>query len=81
MGYFLKPFSLAIIINFIYLPAGMYLPRLIEGKVAKKVDSLDHLLIALYFACIGLIIGVIMLYAGKLIRYIVNPMHKNKLNS
>lgn len=74
LGYFHKPFSLAVLINSIYLPAGIYLPRLLEDRIAKKVDTLDHLLIVIYLSCTGFIIGAIMLYTGKLMRHIVNAI-------
>ncbi|WP_297828935.1 hypothetical protein, partial [uncultured Desulfovibrio sp.] len=54
--------------------AGIYLPRLLEDRIAKKVDTLDHLLIVIYLACTGFVIGAIMLYTGKLMRHVVNAV-------
>ena len=67
-GYFNKPILCITVMNSIYFPVAMFLPRFMEGAIAKKAGIMDHVLIGIYFALIGLVAAVVMSCAGRFIR-------------
>ncbi len=72
MGYFQKSTLLTLVINVIYFPLGMYLPRWVEDAIPGKMETDQHVAAVFCFSLVGLIAGIVMLYAGKKARYIVD---------
>jgi len=71
LGYLGKKAGFIILLTALYLPAGMYVPRYLQDKLAKKVELPDYLLAAVYLFFVGLAIGLIMTYAGRLLKKFV----------
>ncbi len=71
LGYLRKAPIFAVIMTAIYLPTGLNLPRYSQNSLPLKMEPADHMLAVSYLFLIGLVIGVVMTYAGRLLSNLV----------